>query len=79
MPQMLVAADRERSPGRHVVIAGARNADDTHALVREFNRRFLPHDELLLVDAESRDRLARLVPFTTAFNPKSDARPLTYA
>src|SRR5262249_10297873 len=64
MPQMLVAMDLARTSPRHVVIAGNPPAPDTRALVAEFNRRFLPHDLLLVTgEAESRRRLESLVPF----------------
>ena len=64
MPQMLVAMELAQSNPRHIVIAGRPEATDTRALVAEFNRRFLPHDVLLLVDGGERQKaLAALVPF----------------
>jgi uncharacterized protein YyaL (SSP411 family) len=70
MPQMLAAMDLERAPQRHVVIAGREGAEDTRALIREFDRRFLPHDALLVVDRpEHRKRLAALAPFAAALEP----------
>jgi hypothetical protein len=65
MPQMLAAMDLEKSTPRHVVIAGEPGDDATRKMLREFNRRFLPHDLLLLVrSGESRQELVRLAPFT---------------
>jgi hypothetical protein len=70
MPQMLVAMDLERSCPRHVVVAGPRGAADTRAMIREFDRRFLPHDVLLLAEEGERGRrLAALAPFTAALGP----------
>jgi uncharacterized protein YyaL (SSP411 family) len=55
------------------VIAGRPEAKDTRAMVAEFNRRFLPHDALLLVDGGPRQkRLAALVPFIGALVAKED-------
>jgi uncharacterized protein YyaL (SSP411 family) len=64
MPQMLVAMELAATPPRHVVIAGPRDGADTRALLREFDRRFRPHDDLLLVDEGSAPGLASLAPFT---------------
>jgi uncharacterized protein YyaL (SSP411 family) len=64
MPQMLAAMDLERAEPRHIVIAGDPSRADTRAMVAAFNRRFLPHDALLLVDGGARQRdLARLAGF----------------
>jgi hypothetical protein len=47
-----------------VVVVGAPEDDGTRGLVREFDRRFLPHDVLVAVDGDrSRSRLAALAPF----------------
>jgi uncharacterized protein len=64
MPQMLVAMDAAQSPPRHIVIVGDPSAADTRALLAEFHRRFLPNDVLLLVNAASRESLAKLALFT---------------
>jgi uncharacterized protein YyaL (SSP411 family) len=64
MPQMLVAMDLARSTPRHVVIAGDPTASDTRAMITEFNRRFLPHDLLLVADGGAAQReLAKLAGF----------------
>ncbi|MBI5708847.1 MAG: thioredoxin domain-containing protein [Candidatus Eisenbacteria bacterium] len=70
MPQMLVAMDAAMTPPRHVVIAGEPDAPDTRALVRAYDRRFLPRDVLLLAGGPGRKRLADLAPFTAALIPQ---------
>jgi hypothetical protein len=50
IPQMLVALDYSLAKPRQVVIAGARDAAATRALVREVHGRFLPGKILLLAD-----------------------------
>jgi uncharacterized protein YyaL (SSP411 family) len=65
MPQLLAALARANVAPRHVVIAGVPDAADTKALLAEFDRRFLPFDQLLLVEGGERQRrLAALAPFT---------------
>ena len=62
--------DLAAEPPRHVVVAGEPGAEDTRALVREFDRRFLPRDLLLEVDGGERSRrLANLVPFAASLTP----------
>jgi uncharacterized protein YyaL (SSP411 family) len=64
MPEMLAAMDGARVAARHVVIVGDSQAPDTRAMIREFDRRFLPDDLLLVaVPGEPQRRLAALVPF----------------
>jgi uncharacterized protein YyaL (SSP411 family) len=64
MPQMLVAMDLMETTPRHVVVAGRPEADDTRALMRAFDLRFLPHDVRLPADGgEGQKRLAALAPF----------------
>ena len=66
MPRMLVAMDLARATPRHIVIAGDPQAADTRALIAEVDRRFLPHDVLLVVDGGERQRrLGALAPFVT--------------
>ena len=78
MPRMLVAMDLEQAVPRHIVIAGDPAAADTRAMVREFNRRFLPHDQILLVaPGESAKHLAKLVPFTASLASK-DGKATAY-
>jgi len=62
MPRMLVAMMLARGTPRHVVVAGA-DADRIARMVREFDRRFLPDDLLLVVANGSREPIARLAPF----------------
>jgi uncharacterized protein YyaL (SSP411 family) len=67
MPQMLVAFDLARSSPRHVVVAGSPGAADTRALIAEFDRRFLPHDALIVLDGgASQKDIAKLLPWTSA-------------
>ncbi len=71
MPQMLAAMDLEQSLPRHVVIAGEPGDAATRKLLHEFNRRFLPHDLVLLVRADgSENPLARIAPFTEPLERK---------
>jgi uncharacterized protein YyaL (SSP411 family) len=78
MPQMLVAMLLESATPRHLVIAGRPEAPDTQAMLSEYDRRFLPHDAVLLVDGGERQRrLAKLVPFVAALAPK-DGRATAY-
>ncbi len=70
MPRMLVAMDLARGAPRHVVVAGDPAAADAHAMIRAFERRFMPHDLLLVVDqGERRQRLAKLAPFVASLEP----------
>ena len=67
-----------RSVPRHIVIAGDPGAGDTRAMLREFDRRFLPHDALLLVDGGARqERMKTLVPFAGAL-PRTSGRATAY-
>ncbi len=78
MPRMLVAMDLAAGPVRHVVVAGDPEAAGTRALLREFDRRFLPRDLLLVADgAERSRRLAELAPFAAALTPQA-GRPAAY-
>ena len=71
MPRMLVAMDLAAGPDRHVVVAGDPEAADARALLREFDRRFLPRDLLLVADGAERSRgLAELAPFAAALAPQ---------
>jgi uncharacterized protein YyaL (SSP411 family) len=70
MPLILVAMAQAAAASRHVVIAGRLEAPDTRALRREFDRRYLPDDLLLLADpADAAGALARLAPWTAAMAP----------
>jgi len=74
MPLMLVAMASAATAPRHVVVAGRAGAADTLALAREFDRRYLPDDVLLLADPDDRSRaLARLAPFTASLAPIAGA------
>ena len=77
MPRMLVAMDLEQSVARHIVIAGKADGEDTHAMIREFDRRFLPHDLLLRVTPADAPALAKLAPFAAAL-PAKDGHATAY-
>ncbi len=53
MPQMLVALDASLSKPRQVVIAGAREAAETRALLREVHQHYAPNRIVLLADGGS--------------------------
>jgi uncharacterized protein len=64
MPQMLVAMELAEATPRHIVIAGRPDDAGTRAMIAEFDRRFLPHDVLMLAEGGARQKaLARLAPF----------------
>ena len=78
MPQMLVAMELAQATPRHIVIAGRPEAADTRAMIGEFDRRFLPHDALLLVDGGARQKtLGEMAPFVTPLTP-SGGRATAY-
>jgi uncharacterized protein YyaL (SSP411 family) len=56
MPQMLVALDLTLSAPRQIVIAGPRDAAETHALASEVHRHFVPNKVLLLADGADGQR-----------------------
>ncbi len=62
MPRMVAALELAAAPPRRVVVAGAAGDAGVRALAREFERRFLPGDLLLVVDGTNRDELAGIVP-----------------
>ena len=72
MPRMLAAMLLEQSMPRHVVIAGDPAREDARALIREFGRRFLPHDLLLVTTPGARaDALRKLAPFAASLPEKN--------
>jgi hypothetical protein len=78
MPQMLASMLLEQSVPRHVVIAGEPRDAATRTLIREFDRRFMPNDFLLLVRGDgSQNELSRLAPFTEPLHPKG-GKPTAY-
>jgi len=73
-PQMLASLARSACRPRQVVLAGARDAEDTRAFLRAIHRRFLPNQVVLLVDGEAARR------FLSAYSPAIAAmRPLNGA
>ncbi|MDQ2659555.1 MAG: thioredoxin domain-containing protein [Verrucomicrobiota bacterium] len=78
MPQMLVALDFSLSKPRQIVIAGARAAAETQALVREAQQQFLPNKILLLADgAEGGAFLAEKSEALAGMKPV-DGKPAAY-
>ncbi len=77
MPQMLVAMELAEATTRHIVIAGRPDDADTRAMIVEFDRRFLPHDVLMLADGGVHQKtLGKLAPFVAPLarqNGKSTA------
>ena len=69
MPRMLAAFDLAQSPPRHVVVAGDPAEPRTRALITEFDRRYLPHDLMLLAGSGSARPLDSLVPWTASLAP----------
>jgi uncharacterized protein YyaL (SSP411 family) len=62
VPQMLVAYEFSISKPKQIVLAGERDAPDTRQLLAALHSRFVPHRIVLLVNAESRQALARYLP-----------------
>jgi len=62
LPQMLVAYDFSISQPKQIVLVGERDAWDTRRLLDAFHSRFVPNRVVLLVNAESRQALARYLP-----------------
>jgi uncharacterized protein YyaL (SSP411 family) len=77
MPWMVSAMERAAAPPRHTVIVGPRERDDTRALIREFESRLRPDDDLVVVSDETRDVLSRLVSFAAKM-PMRDGRATAY-
>jgi uncharacterized protein YyaL (SSP411 family) len=78
MPRMLAAMMLDRSEERHVVIAGDPARDDARRMIREFDRRFLPADLLLVTTPGARaDSLRRLAPFAAAL-PELEGHATAY-
>ncbi|MDQ6766064.1 MAG: thioredoxin domain-containing protein, partial [Verrucomicrobiota bacterium] len=53
MPQMLVALDYHLDKSQQIVIAGARESEETRAILREVHRHFLPDKIVLLADGST--------------------------
>jgi uncharacterized protein YyaL (SSP411 family) len=62
VPQMLVAYDFSMSKAKQIVLVGERDAPDTRRMLAALHSRFVPHGIVLLVNAESRQALARYLP-----------------
>ncbi len=79
MPQMLVAFDYSLAKPKQIVIAGKRDAPDTHALLGEVSRHFLPNTIVLLADgAEGQKYLQEKLEALTAMS-QLDGKATAYA
>ncbi|MBI5771219.1 MAG: thioredoxin domain-containing protein [Verrucomicrobia bacterium] len=78
LPQMLVAADWWWGAPKQIVIAGRLNTADTHALLAELQRQFVPKKVVVLADGgEGQQFFARQVPFFHDL-PANDGRATAY-
>lgn len=50
MPQMMSAIDFYLGKPKQILIAGQRGSDDTPAILRQIQKRFLPHKIVVLAD-----------------------------
>jgi uncharacterized protein YyaL (SSP411 family) len=62
VPQMLVAYEYSIAKPRQIVLVGERDAPDTRQLLSALHSTFVPNAIVLLVDAQSRQPLARFIP-----------------
>ncbi len=77
LPQMLAAAEFYLSEPRQIILAGERGRADTEALLRALYARFLPNRIVLLVDSQTRPRLAEWVPEIQSMH-ETDGRAAAY-
>jgi len=77
MPYLVSAMERASSPPRHTVIVGPRERADTRALIRMFESRLRPDDDLVVVSDDTREALARFVSFATKM-PMREGRATAY-
>jgi uncharacterized protein YyaL (SSP411 family) len=62
VPQMLVAYEFSIAKPKQIIVVGERDAPDTRRLLAALHARFVPDRIVLLIDAESRQALARYLP-----------------
>jgi len=67
LPQMLVSLGFALSKSKQIILAGERDAPDTHALLRVVRRRFLPNKIVLLADSG----VSRFLPVVNSMTPIS--------
>ncbi len=78
LPQLAVALDFSLSKPKQIVIAGARGARDTRAMLSVMRRRFLPSKVLFLADgAAGQKQLAKWLPFFESVS-RRDGRATGY-
>lgn len=69
MPLLLRARLEIETPPAHVVICGARDSEDTQAMIQATNERFAPFSTVMLLDTEAQDYFAERQPFLAAMSP----------
>ncbi len=78
LPQMMAACEFLLGNPRQIIIVGAREGQDTSALLRTIHSRFMPNRILLLVDSEeTRTRLAEGIPSVDGMR-RIDGRAAAY-
>jgi len=70
LPQMLAACEFRLGQPRQIILVGGRDGDDTKALLKTLDARFVPNKVVLLVDsAETRAALSAGIPEIAAMEP----------
>ncbi len=78
LPQMMAACEFLLGNPRQIIVVGAREAQDTSALLRTIHSRFMPNRILLLVDSEeTRTRLVEGIPSVDGMR-RIDGRAAAY-
>jgi hypothetical protein len=69
LPLLLRARLELEAPPQHIVICGARESEETQAMLQAARERFAPFSTVILLDAEAQNYLAARQPFLTAMTP----------
>ena len=69
LPRMLAAVEFHIGDRREIVLAGEKDASDTQALLGTLYSHFVPGRVVLLVGADSRQKLAAMVPAIASMGP----------
>ncbi len=78
VPQMLASLAYSLGRRRQIVVVGEKEAEDTRAMVREVQHRFLPDTTTLLVgDERSREHLSAYLPFVARMH-RTDSAATAY-
>jgi uncharacterized protein len=70
LPLMAAGLLSSSAPPRQVILAGPRDADETIAMVARLHARFDPDRALLVVDDDTRERLAAFLPIVRDLAPR---------